>query len=242
MLAFALMRSSHESLRAAVKEMAALASDPSQTGALRQKFVEYSRVLLVHGQMEDLNMFPLLDGVSDSPLGLGAAHAEDDALREAVARALDSDVGGDTASTGEDQQTVIKNTFDKFVTFHLDHFVTEEWLMMPLTQKVHATPQGRARAVHVHLVTPAMERNAQEFIHYIGWCTNKLNQYGSTDQSAMTAVRVFVRALHSASSASQWAVFKPVVKSNCSEEIWNAIVSAYPIEAPVGDDKLAPDV
>ena len=238
LLAFALMRNSHESLRAAIKEMTALLSDLSQLGALRQKFAEYMRVIHVHGEMEDLNMFPLLDSVNGSPLDLGAAHIEDDALRVAVSKALD--FGGDTAS--EDQLSAIKSSFENFVAFHLNHFVVEEKLMMPLTQKVHPTPQGRARAVHVHLVTPAMGRNAEEFVHYVGWCTNMLNQYGSTEQPAMVAVRVFVRALHSASSASQWNVFKPVLKSNCSDEIWNAIANSYRIDEPVGDDKLAPDV
>lgn len=236
-MAFALMRNSHEALRAAIKEMGALVAHPSQMRAMSQKFAEYRRVIQVHGEMEDLNMFPLLDAVSGSPLGLDAAHVEDHALLEAVSSALS--LSGDVASG--DQSEAIKGSFEKFVAFHINHFVTEEKLMMPLTQKVHPTPQGRARAVHIHLVTPAMERSAEAFTHYIGWCTNKLNQYGSSEQPAAVAVRVFVRALHSASSASQWAQFKPVVKSNCSEEIWSAIVSSYDIEEPVGDDKLVRD-
>ncbi len=113
--------------------------------------------------------------------------------------------------------------------------------MMPLTQKVAPTPQGRARAVHVHLITSAMLRSQDEFVHYLGWCTSMLNKHGSTEQPAPVAVRVFVRAVHCASSASQWAAFRPVLQSSCSEEIWNSIVETYRIDEPTGDNKLAPD-
>jgi hypothetical protein len=188
--------------------------------------------------MEDLNLFPLLNDVNGSSLGLEAAHVEDNALRDAVSNALNFD--GKIATA--EQLVAIKQSFDTYVSFHLNHFVVEEQLMMPLTQKVHPTHQGRSRAVHAHLVTPAMERSVEEFVFYISWCVNKLNMYGSTDNSSEVAVRVFVRALHSASSAAQWSLFKPVVKANCSEDIWITLQRTYFIDEPVGDGNLISDL
>ena len=83
-----------------------------------------------------------------------------------------------------------------------------------------------------------MARETEEFTFYIGWCASQLATHGSAQQPGKVAVQVFVRALHSASSASQWAVFRPVLQASCPGEMWAEMVESYHVDVPVGDDKL----
>ena len=137
-----------------------------------------------------------------------------------------------------EQLDQVKTRFAAWKAFQLQHFDKEEEAMMPLTQKVSPTPLGRCRAVHRHLVNPAVDRSPEEFVFFIGWCTGKLSQYGSTQHPAEVAVRVFTRALQSASSAAQWAAFMPVLQAHCSPDIWESMVALYNVDLPFGDDLL----
>ena len=132
----------------------------------------------------------------------------------------------------------VKSRFAAWKALHLDRFAEEERVMMPITQRVAPTPLGRCRAVHSHLVTPAVDRSPEEFINFIGWCMDKLNQVGSALQPAEVAVRVFVRALQSVSSEAQWAAFMPVLRAHCSPGIWEAMVERYSVDLPFGDELL----
>ena len=232
------MRNSHEALRAALREMAALVEeDASKASELHALFEAYERVLKVHSDMEDNDLFPLLDRTNGAPLNLGQLHVDDHVYLSELKASL-SKAGSNPSE--EDWETV-KRTYCAWSEFHENHFSSEEKTVMPMTKKVHSDPIGRCRVVHEHLVNPAMARNADEFLHYIAWCAAKLNQYGSGQQPAKVAVRVFVRALHSASSAEQWKVFMPALRESCSEEIWKEIVDTYHVDSPFGDDRLKED-
>jgi hypothetical protein len=109
---------------------------------------------------------------------------------------------------------------------------------MSLTQKTAPTATERAIIVHKMLVIPALARSATEFEHYMGWCIHKLSIHGSTSQSPEVATTVFVRALWSASSAAQWACFRPIAEKNCSSEQWSKMVETHHVGQPVGDENL----
>lgn len=230
------MRNSHEALRAACKEMEQLLKSADPLHAFEAAWQEYDRALKVHTDLEELSMFPLLDQVNGSPVNLSHFHDEDKALATAMESALSAAIAvGDAPATTELWEQ-LKAAFAAWKDFHLTHLSEEEKVMMPLTQKVAPTPEGRCKAVHQYLVSPAMDRSSEEFAHYCGWCVSKLNAHGSGQQPARVAVRVFVRALHSASSAAQWKLLLPVVQSNCSSEIWTEVVDIYHVDSPVGDE------
>src|SRR5215470_9571084 len=93
---FAIMRNSHEALRASIR----LQQQHLETGdvaALREEWQTFQRALGIHMAMEDQSMFGLLDEVGGGAISaarLPEEHAEDVRLAGAVDAALrDSDSG-----------------------------------------------------------------------------------------------------------------------------------------------------
>ena len=79
--AFAIMRNAHEALRVGMAELERLVEDlNSNYDTFATMLQEYHRAVGVHSQMEDINMFPLIDSMNDSPLGLHDLHVADDML------------------------------------------------------------------------------------------------------------------------------------------------------------------
>lgn len=132
----------------------------------------------------------------------------------------------------------IKDNFLAWKVPHLEHFEEEEKVMMPLVPQIAPSPLSRCRVVHREMISPAVDRSMGDFLFFIGWCTAKLNAHGSQQHPPAVAVRVFVRALQSTSSAAQWSVFGPVLQNNCSEEIWESMVAKYSVDRPFGDELL----
>jgi hypothetical protein len=54
---------------------------------------------------------------------------------------------------------------------------------------------------------------------------------GSTANPPIVAVRVFAHALQSASNPDQWKQWLPIIKENCSKEIFEEMESKYHITA-----------
>ena len=115
------MRNSHEALRAACREMEQQMADASGLEAFRSSWPQYQRVLKVHAEMEDVDMFPLIDRTSGSPLNLGRLHEEDERLTAAVDAALP---GADAAPSSE-QWEAVKAAFASWLEFHMSHFSEE---------------------------------------------------------------------------------------------------------------------
>ena len=243
-MAFAIMRNSHESFRAAIKEMTALSSSPSNLGALASAWEIYYRFLRVHADMEDFDMFPLLSSVDAAAMAsadLAAQHVLDhsQSSRENAAlsalRSADGSYAPDVSASDPRWEELL-SAYSEWSRGHVSHFELEEKVMMPLTQKIAATPKARAKVAHDRLVTPAMSRDSEAFVAYMGWCAGLLAAHGSTSQSAEVATRVFVRGLHSASSASQWSQLSPALQSSCGPLLWDQFVSQFRIDEAVGDE------
>jgi iron-sulfur cluster repair protein YtfE (RIC family) len=243
-VAFAVMRNSHESFRMAIKVMEGLIDGGSSNfDALSTSWTEYQRCLTVHSIMEDVDMFPLIDEVNGSPTRLEDLHARDISDVEAVDRVL-ANIRNDPNGVESAERTWsdLALLWKTWQANHLDHFKKEEDVMMPLVMKTGSSPAQRARVVHSRLITPAFHRDAGEFVYYIGWCVSMLCRFGSTQQSPEVATRVFVRALHSSSSSAQWDLLLPAVKANCSEEVWTQLVDAYHVDHSVGDENFMDSV
>ena len=196
---FAIMRNSHEALRASIR-VQEQRLETGDTAGFGEEWQHFQRALKVHMAMEDDSMFGLLDevgaGVISSPK-LPAEHIEDQRLAANVDAALDR---GETNAL-----RVVHVEHD-----HLHHLAHEEEVMMPLTMKTAPTPEGRARVVHDRLLGPS--NKLPNFDWYIGWVVGMLSQHGSTGQPANVATRVFAWGLQHACSPSQWNRLRVVSK------------------------------
>jgi hypothetical protein len=129
----------------------------------------------------------------------------------------------------------LQENFLAWKQVHLQNLSQEENAMLPLSQ--HGNPLGLCQAVHHHVLNPALNRSAEEFLHFIGWVTVKLNGTGA-GEGGERGVCEYVRALHSASSSPQWVMFGPVVRANCSKEVWSSMVAQFSVNLPFGDGIL----
>lgn len=215
-MAFAIMRNSHEALRASIKLQEQFL-DAGDLGRFRDEWQTFQRALAVHMAMEDDSMFALLDSVSNGAItsaNLPKEHVEDKRL----AASVDAVVGGADA-------TALRAAWSVWKEDHLHHLTHEEEIMMPLTMKTAATPDGRARIVHERLLTPS--EKIPSFDWYVGWVVRLLSQHGSASQPPNVATRVFAWGLMSACSPSQWNRLRPIVEENTTPAIWAELTSTF---------------
>jgi hypothetical protein len=218
---FAVMRNSHEALRASIQQQEKML-EVGDVPAFTREWRDFQRALFVHMAMEDNSMFGLLDEVSSGAISaakLPSEHVEDTRLAAAVDAGLTSnDVGQ------------LRAAWSTWMIDHLHHLAHEEEVMMPLTMKTGPTPEARARIVHERLLSPS--ESLPNFDWYIGWVVRKLSDHGSSGQPASVAVRVFVWGLQHACSPSQWTRLHPVVKAQCAGAIWSEIAPKFDLDGP----------
>ena len=222
---FAIMRNSHEALRASIRVQEQKLETGDAAG-FRDEWQTFQRALAVHMKMEDESMFELLDGVSQGAISsakLPAEHVKDRELAAAVDAVLS---GPDTAA--------LRAAWATWKDDHLHHLAHEEEIMMPLTMKTAATPEARARVVHDRLLTPS--EKDPNFDWYIGWVVGMLSQHGSASQPPNVASRVFAWGLMHACSPSQWNRLRPIVQANTTPAIWDELTSSFGLN---GDGPIA---
>ena len=213
---FAIMRNSHEALRASIR----VQEENLQAGDIagfRDEWQRFQRALKVHMAMEDDAMFGLLDEVGGGAISsarLPGEHAQDQRLAAGVDAALNRDDAG-----------ALRTAWSTWREDHLHHLTHEEEVMMPLTMKTAPTPEGRARIVHDRLLGPG--EKLPNFDWYIGWVVGMLSQHGSSGQPANVATRVFAWGLQHACSPSQWNRLRPIVERNCAPQIWAELVEKF---------------
>lgn len=222
---FAIMRNAHEALRAGIG-LQAQALESADLRSFADEWKRLQRGLAVHMAMEDGAMFALLDeagGGAITAAGLPDEHEHDVRLAAAVSTALDA---GDLGA--------LRQAWSAWRDEHLQHLEHEEAVMMPLTMKTAATPEGRARVVHERLLTPAAE--LPDFEWFIGWVVQMLSAHGSTAQPPAVATRVFAWGLQHASSREQWQRLRPIVERSCPPAMWNELVAGFGLDT---DGKIA---
>lgn len=217
---FAIMRNSHEALRASI-HLQSQALDAGDVDAFRAEWARFGRALAVHKAMEDDAMFALLDEVSGGAVSEAALPAEHD-HDLALARRVDAALTG-----GSDG---LRAAWDAWRVDHLHHLEHEERVMMPLTMKTGATPDARARVVQERLLRPSLE--IADFDWYVGWVVAMLDAHGSSGQPASVAVRVFAWGLQASCTPEQWDHFRPIVSQNCSPAIWGELSQKFGLDGP----------
>lgn len=218
---FAIMRNSHEALRASIRLQEERLAAGNHQG-FRDEWTTFRRALAVHMAMEDDSMFALLDEAGDgaiSAAGLPAEHEQDVRLAVLVQGALEQ--GADAGA--------LQAKWSVWRDDHLHHLTHEEQVMMPLTMKTAATPQARARVVHERLLSPA--ELMPDFDWYVGWVVGMLSRHGSKEQPASVATRVFAWGLQHACSPSQWNRLRPMVKGSCPPAMWEEMAEKFGLDS-----------
>lgn len=135
---FAFMRLTHDALRGGFASLRA-AANAGDIGAAASEWRALSAVIALHMKQEDQAFFPLLDALFDEAVtkaGLHDAHRREGKHEAAVRAAFAaSDLDG------------LRQALDAWAPSFEAHLSDEEDVMMPLTEKVAPTFEGRAAAV-----------------------------------------------------------------------------------------------
>lgn len=182
---FAIMRSVHEALRMSIYRL-----QPNIDKLCIERFalewVNFRRALSFHMEMENADLFRLLDSHSDGKCTSEKLHEEHDEDIKLLNLLSDQ--------TRSDRLDLA--IFNTWKDEHLKHLVHEENVMQPITIRTGATDIERTKVVYEKIVSPAFQRNETEFIWFVGWVVSMLNQYGSTNAPPAAATRVFCHGLH----------------------------------------------
>lgn len=139
---FAFMRLTHEALREGILALQAHADD-GDLAAVNDEYVRLRAVIDIHAAQEEGRFFPLLDELFDGAVakaGLREAHEREESHQAAFEGAL----------AVRDVRAVREALAAWAVSFEA-HLADEEAVMMPLTQRVAPTLEGRAAAVRTLL-------------------------------------------------------------------------------------------
>eukprot|EP01031_Cornospumella_fuschlensis_P028639 gene28639-34576_t len=222
-MAFAVMRNAHEAFRGAMKEM-----DDALVNADLDSFAklwrDFQRAVQVHLNMEEFDLFPLLEQISGGAVSSAGLHDLHTADHDNY-RAVNSLISAESPDVAQ-----LQSAYESWKAFHIDHFVKEETVMMPVTMKTAPTPSARCVVAHETLICTALAREEAEFSFFVSWCVAMLSRHGSAQQAPNVATRVFVRALRAACSSEQWARLMPSIKVSCDPAIWAEMLDKYTIE------------
>ena len=213
---FAIMRNAHEAMRASIR-LQEKTLEAEDLKSFRGEWERYRKALAVHMDMEDKAMFDLLDEVGDGAIkqaGLREEHVEDARLASAVDAELEKGNG-----------RTLRPVWSAWKANHLDHLEHEEKIMMPLVQRTAESPAAMARVVHDRLLAPS--ESLTNFDWYIGWVVKLLSEHGSAEHPPNVATRVFAWALQYDCTPDEWNRLRPVVKQNCTPEIWTEMASEF---------------
>lgn len=221
-MSFALLRNTHEVFRKSVSLMDGFL-DEGSLEEFRQEWKSYQRLRRTHLAMEEDAVLPLLDEIGDGAItraGLSQEHDDDMANEASVSQATTLDH--------------VARTYEKWKAHQLAHLTHEEQVMGPLTMKTAPTPAERGKVAHEYLVRPALEHG--DFDWFLSFVIRRLTAYGTSNQPANVAVRVFAWGLQYAATPREWERWKNIVRENTSREIWAEMVEQFQID---GEGKIA---
>lgn len=174
---FAFMRLTHEALRDGFSQLSAAAAAGDFDRAA-SSFTELLDVIDLHKEHEERVFFPMLDELFDGAVakaGLRENHVNEDAIAVRV----------DVAIEARDLATLQQSLTEWAPSFEA-HLFEEEEVMMPLTERVAPTLEGRAAAVH-EILAVDWERLKTIQIPYVVRSLSATKPYGP--------LRMFVAAL-----------------------------------------------
>jgi iron-sulfur cluster repair protein YtfE (RIC family) len=196
---FAFMRLTHEALRDGFAQLKSAADDGDFDRAA-SSFTELLDVIDLHKEQEERVFFPMLDELFDGAVanaGLRENHVNEDAIAVRV----------DVALEARDLATLQQALTEWAPSFEA-HLFEEEEVMMPLTERVAPTLEGRAAAVH-EILAVDWERLKTIQIPYVVRSLSATKPYGP--------LRMFVAALQVA-AGDEYGGLEDHIRSALPEE------------------------
>ncbi|MCO4747246.1 MAG: hemerythrin domain-containing protein [Proteobacteria bacterium] len=212
---FAFMRLTHEGIRAGLAEVGAaletLEAEPNlaHRQSLHDTMEALCRVIHVHADIEEDGFFPLLDSQfanAAGNAGFAKEHVEEDACHDRVRAAIE----GLADPTDASARGVLREAVAVWLASCEAHLLHEEEVMMPLTQKVHATQEGRAAAVGKIIASVPEEQVDGTLLPYVLERLEKTKPFGP--------LRMFVEATRMSMGPDRFARAAPVVRTHLSAE------------------------
>lgn len=219
------MRTAHEAFRAAMKEAGELLDGPPENKAAFIKiWRELQLCISAHKDMEELDVFPMLDAVKPGCVidaNISSLHVADDInVHDINQLIMRPDMKWDE----------LRTAYNDWRDFHENHLCKEEEIMKETVSKIAPTAAARCLVVHDKMINTALLRSREELEALVAFCVSKMNRYGSQKMSPKEEVILFVRGLRGVSNKDQWEEFMPLCKKNCNAEIWEEMVNKYNIE------------
>jgi len=197
---FAFMRLTHEALRAGFARLVAHA-ESGDLPAVQQEYDGLRPVLVLHAEHEEQVFFDLLDERCDGAVeaaGLRDAHVREEGHQQAFEAALAArDLAG------------VREALAGWASSFEEHLAHEEEVMMPLTQRVAPTVEGRAAAVGT-ILDVDFDALKSDHLPYVVHTLATTKPYGPT--------RMFVAALQAA-AGPRYAELTPVLRRALPEAL-----------------------
>lgn len=196
---FAFMRLTHEALRVGFAELGGCAERGDIEGAAAV-WNGLRDVVALHKQQEEEAFFPLLDEQFDGAVeraGLRSTHLEEEEHERMIEAAI---AAGDADA--------LRRAWATWSAAFERHLFEEEEVMMPLTQRVAPTIEGRARAVRT-LLDVDWNGLRDRQLPYVVSALERARPFGQ--------LRMFVAAVQ-LSSGDRYDELVPVIRGALSED------------------------
>lgn len=210
---FAFMRLTHDALRSGFAAVRAAANAGDLETAAAQ-WRALCAVIALHMKQEEASFFPLLDRLFDDAV----ANAK---LRDTHEREVAHEERVEAAFAAQDVVALVA-ALDAWAPDFEAHLAHEEEVMMPLTERVAPTLEGRAAAVHEILAVDWSELRSTQ-LPYVAKALASTKPYG--------AVRMFVSAVQAAAGA-RYHELQPILREALPAEMVAMLVEHGHLETP----------
>lgn len=210
---FAFMRLTHDALRSGFAAVHAAANAGDLEIAAAQ-WHALCAVIALHMKQEETSFFPLLDRLFDQAV----AKAN---LRDTHERELAHEERVEAAIEAQDRAALVA-ALDAWAPDFEAHLAHEEEVMMPLTDRVATTPEGRAAAVN-EILNVDWEALRTSQLPYVAHALASTKPYGT--------VRMFVSAVQAA-AGGKYEELQPVLRDALPAEMVAMLVEHGHLDAP----------
>ena len=216
----AVMRNYHEVLRNDLAKVLAPAAEAGDVVRFASDWQAYGRAIAVHAAMEDGvpgaggGSAAMLDHFFDGAAGAAtfkAEHVAEHAMQQTVTDAIPAGA------------SAVREAFAAYRMVAEAHLKHEEDIMMPLVARL---PQPKAPLFADWCVSAGIAQG--DFEHFVAHGVESRSAHGSAKNTPAGATRVFVHALKTVGTPTQWAASLPVARRAAPPEIWAMVVTEVP--------------
>ena len=216
----AVMRNYHEVLRNDLAKVLAPLAEAGDLAGFSAAWRAYTGAIAVHAAMEDGvegsggGSAAMLDHYFDGAAGAATfkdEHVKEHAMQSAVTDAIPNGA------------TAVRAAFAAYRVMAEAHLKHEEDIMMPLVARL---PAPKAPLFASWCLTAGIAHGG--FDHFVAHGVQSLASYGSAKNTPVGATRVFVHALKTVCTPTQWRQYLPLARSAAPPEVWAGVLAEVP--------------